>query len=611
MKDINSNFSDYPSEDNQFSPKSLNTVEQFQEFLDKMNVQNPSDCEKRFPRVYNKILKKKFRLLVKYSNRIGGKGLPILNSTLSDFQRLVDLNNIHSASEFEKLFPTEFHRMSRSGFAKHIIYCKTEREIYLETRFNCIEDFQLFINENLITGISYFQKNYGDIYRRFLYLNFSWNNISFYVSPKKEKVPKKPHKQKERAKRKNPPKILFPELNNLESIQKYIEDNKISSPSELKELNKTIFNRARKLKISKQLHYDEKLKERKYKEFPELCTIEAFQEFINQNNILNYTDFVNRFPKVYDKIYPRIGSDGKSKLVYKNNKNRPLRGFDSLEDFQNFIDKNKIRNVSDLKSKNATIYNKAISLKFTKKLIFENDKMKTVMDFQKYIDDNNITRPKELRYNHKTIYNLAYKFGFLNKLKYVNRIKTYEEFKLVEDFQNFIDSHNDLIQKATDLYDNFRGVYTKAMELGYLSQLKYANSSKSYGQIIAETILTDLSVNFYVDHTFDWLRNVNPLYLDLYLPDYNIAFEIQGQQHFGPVDHFGGKEMFLKGRACDLVKYNQCKENGVKLFYFYKITRDNAWEGFDINNFFAPVIELTKENVIEILNSVKNTDEYD
>ena len=43
--------------------------------------------------------------------------------------------------------------------------------------------------------------------------------------------------------------------------------------------------------------------------------------------------------------------------------------------------------------------------------------------------------------------------------------------------------------------------------------------------------------------TFEWLKYKNNLYLDFYLPDYNIAIECQGEQHFEPVEHFGGKEI--------------------------------------------------------------------
>ena len=57
------------------------------------------------------------------------------------------------------------------------------------------------------------------------------------------------------------------------------------------------------------------------------------------------------------------------------------------------------------------------------------------------------------------------------------------------------------------------------------------------------------------------LRYENPLKLDFYLPEYNIAIECQGEQHFVPVP-FGkmsedkAKKQFEKNIIRDEFKYN-------------------------------------------------------
>ena len=67
-----------------------------------------------------------------------------------------------------------------------------------------------------------------------------------------------------------------------------------------------------------------------------------------------------------------------------------------------------------------------------------------------------------------------------------------------------------------------------------------------------------------------WLKRQS---LDFYLPDYNIAIECQGEQHFKPVD-FAGKgekwaeEMFLKNQKYDKIKKLLCKENNLELLYY-------------------------------------------
>lgn len=63
--------------------------------------------------------------------------------------------------------------------------------------------------------------------------------------------------------------------------------------------------------------------------------------------------------------------------------------------------------------------------------------------------------------------------------------------------------------------------------------------------------------------------------LDFYLPDYNIAIECQGEQHFKPVD-FGNKGEETTMKAFNRIQYLDerkkqiCEDNGIRLLYFAK-----------------------------------------
>lgn len=59
---------------------------------------------------------------------------------------------------------------------------------------------------------------------------------------------------------------------------------------------------------------------------------------------------------------------------------------------------------------------------------------------------------------------------------------------------------------------------------------------------------------------------------DVYIPKLKLAFEYQGQQHFQPVDFFGGEESFKLTQIRDREKQELSKINGVKLIYV------NYWE---------------------------------
>ena len=52
---------------------------------------------------------------------------------------------------------------------------------------------------------------------------------------------------------------------------------------------------------------------------------------------------------------------------------------------------------------------------------------------------------------------------------------------------------------------------------------------------------------------------------DFYLPDYNTCIEFDGEQHFKPIKHFGGKERFKQQQKNDQIKNDYCVENNIAL----------------------------------------------
>lgn len=59
---------------------------------------------------------------------------------------------------------------------------------------------------------------------------------------------------------------------------------------------------------------------------------------------------------------------------------------------------------------------------------------------------------------------------------------------------------------------------------------------------------------------------INNLRFDMYIPEYNIAIEYDGQQHFIPIKWFGGEEKLKLVQERDNRKNILCAENGCKLF---------------------------------------------
>ncbi len=80
--------------------------------------------------------------------------------------------------------------------------------------------------------------------------------------------------------------------------------------------------------------------------------------------------------------------------------------------------------------------------------------------------------------------------------------------------------------------------------------------------------------------TFKWLDR---LHLDFYLPDYNIAIECQGKQHFGIggwSKHFNVEKQILR----DSRKRDLCKENNLILLYYSNLNIEYPYEVFTNKN---------------------------
>ena len=82
-------------------------------------------------------------------------------------------------------------------------------------------------------------------------------------------------------------------------------------------------------------------------------------------------------------------------------------------------------------------------------------------------------------------------------------------------------------------------------------------------------VLKENNIRFEYQKRFDWLDKQS---LDFYLPDYNIAIECQGIQHFQPTDFANNgidwaKEQFTILKTRDKKKKILCKENILKLEY--------------------------------------------
>lgn len=87
----------------------------------------------------------------------------------------------------------------------------------------------------------------------------------------------------------------------------------------------------------------------------------------------------------------------------------------------------------------------------------------------------------------------------------------------------------------------------------------------SRGEKEISTYLSKKNINFIPQYTFDECKNKKLLPFDFYLPEYNLCIEYDGEQHYKPVNFFGGKEKLEKTTQRDRIKTNFCLTNNIKL----------------------------------------------
>ena len=92
------------------------------------------------------------------------------------------------------------------------------------------------------------------------------------------------------------------------------------------------------------------------------------------------------------------------------------------------------------------------------------------------------------------------------------------------------------------------------------------NQSKLEKEI--RKMLEKENIYYIFQYKTDWLKHKKLMSIDFYLPDYNIAIECQGEQHFKPIFYFGGEKEFKNVQKRDKLKNLLCKKNNVKILYY-------------------------------------------
>ena len=112
--------------------------------------------------------------------------------------------------------------------------------------------------------------------------------------------------------------------------------------------------------------------------------------------------------------------------------------------------------------------------------------------------------------------------------------------------------------------------------------LSCGSNRKSHGEIEIENFLKEKQINFISEYSFDNLRSPNSnkkLRFDFAIfKNNNLDFllEYDGEQHFKPIEYFGGQEEYIKRTIYDNLKFLYCQNHNIPLYriYYNKETKE-------------------------------------
>lgn len=97
---------------------------------------------------------------------------------------------------------------------------------------------------------------------------------------------------------------------------------------------------------------------------------------------------------------------------------------------------------------------------------------------------------------------------------------------------------------------------------------------------IRHLLLTN-NIVFEQEKGFDWLIYNRHMYLDFFLPEYGVAIECQGGQHFFPSKLFGGEDFYKLTVERDMIKKKLCEEHGIRILYYSNAHIDYPYPVFE------------------------------
>ena len=161
----------------------------------------------------------------------------------------------------------------------------------------------------------------------------------------------------------------------------------------------------------------------------------------------------------------------------------------------------------------------------------------------------------------------------------------------------------------TYLYNNLNDFHSKYISIIHELEVVGKISPRWKSEFSLYMLVKSYYPNAIYQYHSEWLQKQS---LDIFIPDIDTAIEYQGQQHYEPIEIFGGAKGLAETRKRDKMKREKCKTNGVFLIewsYLTEITDSNFMKKFEENNIDIPVKRYADFKMNKIENTTKGNSE--
>lgn len=230
-------------------------------------------------------------------------------------------------------------------------------------------------------------------------------------------------------------------------------------------------------------------------------------------------------------------------------------------------EENNLKSINDLRITFPDIYNRLKKNPTSIYELFYDRNFQDTEDFQDFINEYNIQNSSEFRKTYPGLFDRASSLGLLKTLTYPSalyKLRGLDKMS-VDEIKTILINNN---IKTTTEFKNFDpSLYSISGRRGILSLLGL-KKTKSLMELLVSDKLKSLGYIIEEQKTFPWLVNKSKMFLDIYIPDKNLAIELHGSIHYIFNDFYKDEEQFKQTEFRDNLKNRLCKENNITVIYY-------------------------------------------